>query len=119
LANAYRDAAIAVCLGTLSRWAYGDEYVVSSAIPDNGAFRKIKLSIGYWDTTTFQKFQTTLPTLNDDLVVSLANTPDIVSVLEPTEIATLVSTFEAFAVPYNQPTHTVHVYRLAVQGRSH
>src|SRR6267378_2640187 len=61
LANAYRDAAIAVCLGTLSRWAYGDEYVVSSAIPDNGAFRKIKLSIGYWDTTTFQKFQTTLP----------------------------------------------------------
>jgi hypothetical protein len=119
LAASYRDAVIAVCLGQLASWVYGEDNLVSAAIPTNGALRKVKLVIGYWDTTTFQKFQTTIPTINDDLTVAIPNTPDIVEADTPTEISTLISTFSAFAVPYNQPTHTVQVYRLAIQGRSH
>lgn len=119
LAATYRDAAIAICLGQLASWTYGEENLVSAAIPNNGALRKIKLVIGYWDTVTFQKFQTTLPTLNDDLTVAIPNTPDIVEAGTPTAVLDFVNAFHAFAHPYNQPTHTVQIYRLAVQGRSH
>jgi hypothetical protein len=119
LAATYRDAAIAVALGTLSSWTYGEENVVSAAIPTNGALRKVKFVVGYWDTTTFQKFSTTLPTCNDDLAVAIPNTPDIIEITTPSQISDWIAAFEAFAVPYNQPTHAVHVYRLAVQGRSH
>lgn len=119
LAATYRDAAIAVALGVLAQWTYGEENLVSAAIPSNGALRKVKFVIGYWDTTTFQKFTTTLPTCNDDLAVAIPNTPDIIEITSPAEIQAFITAFEAFAVPYNAPTHAVHVYRLAVQGRAH
>ncbi len=119
LAATYRDALVAVCLGQLASWTYGEENIVSAAIPTNGALRKVKLVIGYWDTTTFQKFQTTVPTINDDLTVAIPNTPDIVEADTPSQISDLVTAFQAFAKPYNQPTHAVQIYRLAIQGRSH
>lgn len=119
LAVTYRDALIAVCLGQLASWTYGEDNIVSAAIPTNGALRKVKLVVGYWDTTTFQKFSTTVPTINDDLTVAIPNTPDIVEATTPSTISDFVAAFHAFAVPYNQPTHTVQIYRLAIQGRSH
>jgi len=119
LAATYRDALVAICLGQLGSWTYGEENIVSAAIPTNGALRKVKLVVGYWDTTTFQKFQTTVPTINDDLTVAIPNTPDIVEADTPSAISDFVTAFQAFAVPYNQPTHAVQVYRLAIQGRSH
>jgi len=118
LAATYRDALVAVCLGQLASWVYGEENLVSAAIPINGATRKIKLVIGYWDTTTFQKFTTTIPTIDDDLTVAIPNTPDIVEIGTPSQVADLIAAFQAFAVPYNQPTHAVSVFRLAIQGRS-
>jgi len=118
LAATYRDALAALCLGQIASWVYGEENLVSAAIPTNGALRKVKLVIGYWDTTTFQKFSTSVPTVDDDLTVAIPNTPDIVEADTPSEMSDFVAAFQAFAVPYNQPTHAVQIYRLAIQGRS-
>lgn len=121
--GAYNTALLGITNGVLAKDMWGEETVVSNAVPsDNSAQRESKLLVQYQDTTNEKPFILTIGTIDFTKLVFLPGGGDAVAFDAANgasaEIQAWVTAFEALASPPDNPSHNVVVTGMRYVGRN-
>jgi len=121
--GAFANATIAVTLGVLAKNRWGEDSVVSNAVPtDPAAQREMKLLVQYQGATTQKPYTLTIPTIDPSVLVFLPGAGDAVAFDAAngasTEIQAWVTAFEALASAPDNEAENVVVTGMRFVGRN-
>lgn len=119
LFDTYRNAAMALLLGQLVKYQYGNEVIVNPVnVPgSNLAQRENKLLVEYYDVETFKIYTYSMPTIALALLTFETDAKDFVSKVTGAQVIAFITAHQAFAVAPETGNATI-VNSLRFVGRA-
>lgn len=121
--GALESAIAGLTLGVIHKRSWGEETIVSNALPnDNAAQRESKLLVQYQGDTTEKPYTLTIPTIDFDQLVFLPGGGDAVAFTAANgasqAVQDFVAAFEAVARAPDDDTETVTITGMRYVGRN-